>query len=352
MGDEDTTPREGRERTDASLRVERAKTDLALGEDDDAVDETADAVIGKARARADHLIATARARIDRNTPSGSVSPEQASARRAEDRAIRAERIEADVVVRAERAEKAAYLSLEREETDRDLDSERVCSDDAVATRDAFLGIVSHDLRNLLSAMMGFATLIEESANDPHRVRSFAHRARRAGARMDRLIGDLVDVASIDAGKLAVTREVGDLEPVIAEAIDAYRERAKTSGVTIERAGSLVTIPVSFDPARILQVLINFLSNAIKFTPSGGHVVVDTALGDGEVRVTVRDTGVGIPDGALERIFDRFVQVTDNDPRGLGLGLYICKSIVHGHGGRIWAESRVGGGSSFSFTLPC
>ncbi|HEX6275439.1 MAG TPA: ATP-binding protein, partial [Polyangiaceae bacterium] len=109
--------------------------------------------------------------------------------------------------------------------------------------------------------------------------------------------------------------------------------------------------VSFDPARVLQVLVNLLSNAIKFTPPNGRVVVGVECIGEELRFKVSDTGEGIPLAKLEAIFERFVQVTEKDRRGVGLGLYISKCIVQGHGGRIWAESTLGTGSTFCFTLP-
>src|SRR6185295_14670378 len=127
----------------------------------------------------------------------------------EDAAVRDERAEADEIVRVERAEHVALLSVERDETDKDLSFERTRSDNAVATRDEFLGIVSHDLRNMLGAMVGFAALIAKAeARDDHAddVLAYVQRIHRSGARMNRLIGDLVDLASIEAGSLAVTRE--------------------------------------------------------------------------------------------------------------------------------------------------
>ena len=110
-------------------------------------------------------------------------------------------------------------------------------------------------------------------------------------------------------------------------------------------------PAAFDPARILQVLTNLLTNALKFTPVHGQIVVRLERSGDEIRFGVRDTGVGIPPDQLEAVFVRFLQVTANDRRGLGLGLYISKAIVQGHGGRIWAESKIGEGSTFCFTLP-
>ena len=179
----------------------------------------------------------------------------------------------------------------------------------------------------------------------------AERIQRAGARMNRLIGDLVDIASIEAGVLRVTREVGDPTQVVTEALDTFQAQAAAKGVSL--VAELVPPPslAAFEPARILQVLANLLSNAIKFTPANGKVVVRVERIGGEVRFAISDTGEGIPADKMEAIFERFLQITENDRRGLGLGLYISKCIVQGHGGRIWAQSRIGEGSTFCFTLP-
>jgi signal transduction histidine kinase len=109
--------------------------------------------------------------------------------------------------------------------------------------------------------------------------------------------------------------------------------------------------VAFDPARILQVLTNLLSNSIKFTPAKGTITVRVEHTDEGLRFTVRDTGVGIPAGKVDAVFERFVQVNLRDRRGMGLGLYISRSIVQGHGGRIWAESVLGEGTAVHFTVP-
>jgi signal transduction histidine kinase len=267
----------------------------------------------------------------------------------EDRVLREERANADETLREERAEHIVLLAVERKETDRDLSAERARADDVLATRDEFLGLVSHDLRNMLGAMVGFASLIAKSVSGENY--RHAQRIQRSGARMERLIGDLVDVASIEAGILAVTRAVGDPALVVAEAVDTFQAHASASQVSL--VAEIVPPPslAAFDSARILQVLTNLLSNAIKFTPAHGNVVVRVERIGSDIRIAVRDTGSGIPIDQLEAVFARFIQLTENDRRGVGLGLYISKCIVQGHGGRIWAESRIGEGSTFCFTLP-
>jgi signal transduction histidine kinase len=149
----------------------------------------------------------------------------------------------------------------------------------------------------------------------------------------------------------VTRELGDLTPVILEAVETFQQRAADAGVllAVDLAPSLTG--AAFDQARILQVLTNLLTNAIKFSRSGGGVVVHASRAGDDIQVSVTDQGTGIPADKIDIVFERFRQVKQNDRRGVGLGLYISKCIVQGHGGRIWAESRLGEGSTFSFTLP-
>jgi signal transduction histidine kinase len=347
MCPDDKEPRSEREQTNQSLRVEREQADRSREAEVAAIDEAADAVISLARARADAVLAAARAKTDAQSPTIA-----GNERVLEDQVLHDERAAADKALRGKRAEHVVHHSRQREETDKDLSSERARSDHALATRDEFLGIVSHDLRNMLNAVVGYASLIEtdvSQANHEEQVRSHAQRIRRSGARMSRLIGDLVDIASIEAGRLAVTREVGDPTHVVTEAVETFQAQASARGVSL--VAEIVPPPlVAFDPARILQVLTNLLSNAIKFTPPHGKVIVRVEHVE-ELRFAVSDTGLGIPRDQLEAVFERFLQVTKSDRRGVGLGLYISKAIVQGHGGRIWAESTIGDGSTFYFTLP-
>jgi signal transduction histidine kinase len=355
MPSEEPQRRLERDQTDESLRVEREKADQTLEDGGSAIDEAADAVISRARSRADEVLAASRAKTDRASMAGTPVPKILKSERArEDQVLQDERATADEVLREERAEHLALLWRERQVTDKDLSHERELSDDALATRDEFLAIVSHDLRNLLNGIVGSAALIEKGALHTELVEqalTHSRRIQRAGARMNRLIGDLVDVASIEAGVLAVTREVGDPAMVVAEAVDTFQVQAAAAGVSLAAEIVPPLSPAAFDAARILQVLTNLLSNAIKFTPAHGRVVVHLERVGDEIRFDVRDTGVGIAADKLEAVFVRFLQVAPNDRRGVGLGLYISKAIVQGHGGRIWAESQVGQGSTFCFTLP-
>lgn len=347
-------PHAEREQTDESLRLERDRADRALDDEVSEADETADAVISRARARADALLAAARRKTDQTSSGDQPTDALKTSRAMEDRILQRERVTADDVLQRERSEHVTLLSQERQATDHDLSHERARSDKALTMRDDFMGIVSHDLLNLLNAMVGVSSLIEEEvAQEDHveRVVGHARRVQRSGARMRRLVGDLVDVASIEAGVLAVTRAVGDPTDVVTEAVEIFQAEASGRGISLT-AEIVPRVPsVPFDAARILQVLCNLLSNALKFTPAQGSVVVRLEHVDENVVCCVSDTGEGIPDDKLEAVFDRFVQLTKNDRRGVGLGLFISKCIVQGHGGRIWVDNRTGSGSTFCFSLP-
>ena len=348
-----TQSRSEREQTDESLRLERQHSDNAL-EQIAAIDATADDVISRARERADMLVASARARTDQ-AASAMPSDTLKKSRALEDSILEGERLTADRILQSERAEHAALLSRERTETDKDLSHERARSDFELGKRDDFMGIVSHDLLNMLNAVVGVSALIDievSQENHVERVRSHAQRIQRAGSRMRRLVGDLVDVASIEAGMLVVTRVESDAAEVVTEAVEIFQAQALASGLSVT-AEIIQPLPRAwFDPARILQVIGNLLSNAVKFAPSPGSVVVRVERVDDSIVFAVADDGEGIPEDKLHAVFERFVQLTSDHRRGgVGLGLYISKCIIEGHGGRIWAENRSGGGSTFSFAVP-
>jgi len=288
--------------------------------------------------------------------SGPAHATLAEARVLDDETLQEERTSADEILRRERDENARVLSrllpLEREKTDRFLLTERARSDVALSNRDNFLGLVSHDLRNLLSGIVMSAELLSARAPDNEdgaQTLVATARIQRYAARMNRLIGDLIDVASIDAGKLAITPLPGDATTLIAEAVDTFQATASAKGISLqtEVEGSLLA---EFDHDRMLQVLVNIIANAIKFTSRGGSILVRVESAGNELRFSISDTGSGIPGHMLEAIFERFWQVGKDDRRGVGLGLYISRCIVEAHGGRIWAESTLGEGSTFYVEL--
>lgn len=245
------------------------------------------------------------------------------------------------------------LPHERAKTDRHLLSERIRSDDALANRDDFLSVVSHDLRNLLSNIVMSLSLLDGEA-DPELhsgIQAHTDRIRRYAGRMSRLIGDLEDVSSIETGHLAVDRARGDLTQVVREALETFRGAAVARNISLEADHLEDSLTAEFDEGRILQVLANLIANALKFTEPGGTVRLRGDVVGDSIRLSLRDTGSGIPEDMLTAVFERFQQVGKNDRRGLGLGLYIARGIVEAHGGEIWAESELGEGTVFRFTLP-
>ena len=228
------------------------------------------------------------------------------------------------------------------------------SDAAVARRDDSMGMVSHDLRGMLSGILLTASLLAEQASDSEegqRTIEGAARIKRYVTRMDRLIGDLVDVVRIDGGKLALDARRSDAITMLREVVDGFAHAAADKCVSLDLRVVEPALVAGFDRERLLQVVSNLVSNALKFTPPGGGVVLrGERSGDG-LHILVTDTGTGIPAHMIEAIFERFQQVDDNGKTGLGLGLYIARCIVESHGGRIWAESRPGHGSTLHFTIP-
>jgi signal transduction histidine kinase len=354
-------PSPDREQTDDSLRDERSKSDLAIVESRDAVADLADDVLRRAREDADAVLMAAREHADRRLQNSNAPPTAGAAvareRVVEDAALRRERGSADDALQLERIETALVLKrllpVEREQTDRFLLTERVRSDVALANRDDFLGVVSHDLRNLLGSIVMSSAVIAKTADDSQtgtRILSESNRIQRNAARMNRLIADLIDIVSIDAGRLAIAPVDDDLAALITEAVEAFREAAAVKEIRIDAPAGAPAMAL-FDHSRMFQVLANLLGNSIKFTPRGGCITVRYELAGDQWRCLVQDDGPGIPDTHLESVFERFSQVNPGDRRGLGLGLFISKCIVEAHGGTIKAESCLGDGTCVSFTLP-
>jgi signal transduction histidine kinase len=351
-----------RQQTDESLREERAKTDEAIAEGRDLVQESADEVLRRARDEADAVLEGARRKADQllKESAGTLSANAAVAmeREFEDAAVRADRETADQTLELERVETARILArllpLEREQTDDRLHAERVQADGALANRDDFLGVVAHDLRDLVGGIVMSSSVIAALCRDTEhaaRVGAEVTRIRRHAVRANRLIGDLVDVASIDAGRLSIVKAPGDVQVLLAEASDEFRPSAAVKGIDLSVENRRGALLAEFDHARLLQVVGNLIVNAIKFSPRHGRIILRAERVGDHMQCSVVDTGPGIPNDQLEQVFERFVQVDGDDRRGLGLGLFIAKQIIEGHSGRIWAESTLGQGTSVLFTIP-
>jgi hypothetical protein len=221
---------------------------------------------------------------------------------------------------------------------------------ASRARDDILGVVAHDLRNPLTAISMYASLLLEMPRDADTQRGQLRTVLELTDQMNRLIQDLLDASRIEAGQLRVHPAPLRLPPLLADAAEMVRMAAADRGVSLRVQAADGLPPVLADRDRVLQVLSNLLGNAVKFTPRGGDVLVRASAGGGGVEVSVADTGVGIPPEQLPHVFDRFWQ-GDARRKGAGLGLAIARGIVEAHGGRIRAESDPGRGSTFTFTLP-
>lgn len=361
MGERERTNSPQREQTDESLRDERSKADVRFEETREAIEDEADAVLRTARQRAGDVIKSARNDADRkdagNRPSREADARSKRLRDQEDAALDREHITADAVLRREREAQRRYLAdflaVERSSTDADLDDERAHIDAMVEARDAVLATVSHDVRTLLGGLSINTELVMANAPEGEsgeKLRKYAGMSRRLIAQLNRLISDLLDVASIEVGQFAVIPEDVDLAEILRDTFEAFEPLAAARKVTLDAEPPRRSLRVRLDTGRILQVLANLISNALKFTSEGGKVSIRARPEGDDIHFVVSDTGAGIPADELERIFERFRQV-GKDHRGVGLGLFISKGIVEAHGGRMWAESEAGSGSTFHFVLP-
>lgn len=218
----------------------------------------------------------------------------------------------------------------------------------------FMENVVHELKNPLFVVSGYATFLLSKPPaewDHNDVRTALLAIERNSGSLHALLEELMEATRISGHKIELRRESVDSRQEASEAVESYRPQALAKGVSISIEGT-EGLRIDADRNRLRQVLSNLLSNAIKFTPAGGSVTVSVRQEGTSARFSVRDSGVGIPQADLTRIFERFYQA---DPgrlqKGLGLGLEITKGLVQLHGGRIWAESEPGRGATFHFTIP-
>jgi signal transduction histidine kinase len=227
---------------------------------------------------------------------------------------------------------------------------------AVRAREDVLSIVSHDLKNQLSAiMMGVAAITQAAPSDERRKeRRKLEIISRAGRRMERMTSDLLDLSSIEAGHLAVEPDEVEVEALLGECAETWLPLARDKGLALEVAAADPTLRVTCDRERVQQVFANLIGNALKFTPAGPESAIRIAADPHGAMVlfSVRDTGPGIPRAQQRHLFNRYWQAEETARRGRGLGLYIAKGIVELLGGSIWVESKSSDGAAFFFTLPC
>ena len=226
-------------------------------------------------------------------------------------------------------------------------------------KDQLLSHVSHELRSPLTCIHQFVTILLDGLSGPVTTeqRECLDTVLKSANQLRSMIDDLLETATIEAGKLKLEFRCVVLKDLVDQAIEMLQATALAKGVKLQSSVQAEPLLIYGDPHRVLQVLLNLIENAVKFTPEHGSVTLEADVFGQDTNfalVTVKDTGCGISESAKTLIFERLFQeenAHDGARKGLGLGLSICKDLVSSHGGKIWVESQLGRGSAFFFTLP-
>jgi two-component system phosphate regulon sensor histidine kinase PhoR len=217
----------------------------------------------------------------------------------------------------------------------------------------FVSNVSHELRIPIASIKALAETLHEGAlNDSAVAKDFLSKINEESDNLTQLVQELGELSRLESGEANIRKSKFDIGELIGSAARRLKAQADRAGLQMNIDIKLTLPPVDADHGRIEQVLINLLHNAIKFTPPGGSITVSASSDDSGVRISIADTGVGIPADDLPRVFERFYKADKaRSGGGTGLGLAIAKHIIEAHGGKIWAESVEGRGATFIFTLP-
>jgi signal transduction histidine kinase len=219
----------------------------------------------------------------------------------------------------------------------------------------FLSMISHDLRSPLGTIQGSLSLMSDGVyGEPtEQMKQVVDRLERNTTSMLNMINDLLDIDKFEAGMWQMEKAPASIVEIIERSIGTISTLAERKDIIIETNASDMTLQV--DSERLIRVIVNLLSNAIKFSPKASIIKVSTETKSGWLELRVSDQGRGIPADALEKVFDRFEQVSIDDSKlkgGSGLGLAICKAIIEAHDGTIGVESEPGKGATFWFKIPC
>jgi two-component system cell cycle sensor histidine kinase PleC len=254
--------------------------------------------------------------------------------------------------------KVEDLARELEETRDEALRKRFEAEAANASKTAFLANMSHELRTPLNAILGFSEIISQECFGPvgsTRYKDYAGDIHSSGAHLLSLINDLLDIAKIEAGRMDIAPHPLDARRTFEIALKLIGSKAREKGQSLSIAVEPSAPPLYADERALKQILINLVSNAVKFTPEGGQIEVTAGQArDGSFQITVKDNGPGIPHGKLDKIFTPFSQVDnryDRQAGGTGLGLALVRGLVELHGGRAWLESDYGRGCTAFVTLP-
>jgi PAS domain S-box-containing protein len=218
-----------------------------------------------------------------------------------------------------------------------------------AKKDEFIGLASHELKTPLTSVNGYLQLLDLQVSE-EKAKVFLHKAQQQLKKLSALVDDLLDVSKIEAGKLHYATDDFNICEVVNDAIDLIAHTNTTHRITLH--SSFQECILKGNAHRIEQVIINLLTNAIRYAPDSKGIEVFLTCSKRDVLIGVKDHGVGIAQEKLEHVFSRYYRVDESSKvSGLGIGLYLCHEIVTKHGGKIWAESEAGKGSTFWFALP-
>lgn len=220
----------------------------------------------------------------------------------------------------------------------------------------FIPMLVHELRAPLSVIQGASDLLLKEVKDlsADQIHTLLAQVKSSSGSMLKMVGDILDVSKMDSGKFEVNRVYANINNILKEECGYFQSLAKVKNIILDCKIDATLPNTSFDPERIKQVLNNLLSNALKFVPESGSIIVSSAKSGNYIQVTVADSGEGISDTDKHILFQKFVQTQSHNhtkERGTGLGLYISKGIVEAHSGRIWVEDNKPTGARFNFTLP-
>lgn len=220
----------------------------------------------------------------------------------------------------------------------------------------FVSSVSHELRTPLTSIKGYASILLAGKLGalPEEVRLRLEKVNKHSDELVQLVNELLDISRIESGKVTMKQEPQNLRKIVEEAIDMVSVLAKEKQIELSYVIPEDTLNILADRQQLQRVFINIINNAVKFTPSGGKINVRSKTMNNHVQIDVTDTGYGIPEDSLEKLFNEFYRVDNpinQQIKGTGLGLALVKHIIEAHKGKIWVRSKVGAGSTFSFTIP-
>ncbi|MDD5595464.1 MAG: GAF domain-containing sensor histidine kinase [Candidatus Omnitrophica bacterium] len=252
----------------------------------------------------------------------------------------------------------AQQSLEQKVEERTREVRQALEEVKIVSRRKtdFISAVSHELRTPLTSIKGYASILltGKLGDLPEEIRARLEKINRHSDELAHLVNDLLDIARIESGKMVMKKEEQDLNKILEHVSDLlsvqFKDRQIHFNIDITKEAHIIFA----DYSQINRVFINIIGNALKFTPANGRITVSSQENDGQIQVNITDTGCGIPAEAQNAIFDEFYRVDNSinqEVKGTGLGLSLVKHIVEAHGGKIWVTSKVGQGSTFSFTLP-